>query len=718
VADVTLVLKADNSDYVRKMREAETASQKVYTTAEKGAKQEQGRIEELRQTIDKLKNARDKAYSIDKIEAYNKRIKEEIEDLKELETAGLNVRKSTDQMGEAVAGAAKKLTLVGAAIALITKVVKDMVVAIKDTTGGLNAMTVAGEAWKQLIYNLITLNNDYWLSMSRALATAKMINEERVKERKDLVEIAKLREKYNQLYFESVDRTKTDAERLKTINDAMEKHNELIDAEVENTQRQLTIVQMQLINRPKSNKLLDEEAKLLARLAEIEGRRWSETKRLESQRTILEKEIHDKQMQRYFDEIEAANKAKDEKLKIQKEFKDLSLKLIDEYDRAEIESLEGAAKLTAQRDYELKAIELFKEQMKKLGTLSPEQEKMFIVLGQKVWEAFYKGLQDIEDKDPLMKWFNDNFEKDLEKYTKDANKAQHEENEWYLNYIDNLIKGQKDYSDAVKQASNIVIDAISEEYDHRAEIATRTRELLDQQISELQQDIEIQLDLYKAGYAANVKLKLDELDALKAARDRALREEQQALDTQRAIELAIQSVNLATSITSLFKDEIKNRGVYGLITGAVAAGAFLLLWEQYKSEAEAATKLAKGGSGSDTGMVTGRSHATGGERFTDHLEVERGEAWGVLSVPATQKYGKIFHEMVSSFNKGELPAVVPATTVNNKVLVDNNGSNSRLDQLIQENRKLNEKLSTIESVKELGSMKIIQRGNTTRIIKR
>jgi len=135
-----------------------------------------------------------------------------------------------------------------------------------------------------------------------------------------------------------------------------------------------------------------------------------------------------------------------------------------------------------------------------------------------------------------------------------------------------------------------------------------------------------------------------------------------------------------------------------------------------KARAAQATKLAAGGSGTDTGMITGRSHARGGERFLSQVEVERGEAWGVLSVPASQKFGKVFHHMVSSFNKGQIPQITTGK-ISNNVLVENSGPNSRLDQVVREQRKLNARL-TGDSVQEFGNMKVIRKGSTTRLISR
>jgi hypothetical protein len=376
-------------------------------------------------------------------------------------------------------------------------------------------------------------------------------------------------------------------------------------------------------------------------------------------------------------------------------------------------------KLAAQRDYDLKALEMFRDHMKKMGTLTPDQEEMFKRLGGRVWDNFYIGVvEEGENQDPLMKWFLDNVDKDSKKYSDAQKEALHNENKEILDWLDKEFTGETKLGEVAKESSEMIIGYIDEVYAKRAEDATRTRELFDTRVAELQREVETEVEIQKNGYASNVKLKQDELNKMKIAREQALRDEQKALDTSRGIEMVIQSINLATSITSLFKDEIKSKGVYGLITGGLAVASLLVLWDQYKKQAETSTRLAKGGSGDDTGMVNGRSHAAGGERFTDQIEVERGEAWGVLSVPATQKYGKIFHEMVSSFNKGEIPVVNPAATINNRVLVDNNGSNSRLDKLIRENQILNQKLSVHESVQEIGSTRVIRKNNNTRIIKR
>ena len=86
---------------------------------------------------------------------------------------------------------------------------------------------------------------------------------------------------------------------------------------------------------------------------------------------------------------------------------------------------------------------------------------------------------------------------------------------------------------------------------------------------------------------------------------------------------------------------------------------------------------------------------------------------GILSRPASEKYGKVFHELVNSFNKDEMPQFAP---VSNNVRVENSGPNSRLDRVISEQRKLNESLMKQSVITQVGGKKVIKTGNKVRIV--
>ena len=136
-----------------------------------------------------------------------------------------------------------------------------------------------------------------------------------------------------------------------------------------------------------------------------------------------------------------------------------------------------------------------------------------------------------------------------------------------------------------------------------------------------------------------------------------------------------------------------------------------------KLKAAAAAKLAEGGAGTETGMITGRSHAQGGERFLDHVEVERGEMWGVLSKRATAKYGKQFGQIVTSFNKDQIP-VAQMADVNNNILIDVSQTNERLDRVQNELIKLNQHFGNDIQIRETPTVRIEKKGNRTRIIRK
>ena len=116
-------------------------------------------------------------------------------------------------------------------------------------------------------------------------------------------------------------------------------------------------------------------------------------------------------------------------------------------------------------------------------------------------------------------------------------------------------------------------------------------------------------------------------------------------------------MDTAAQISSLLTataDIIKGYAKLPIIGQILSIAAIAAMWGTFaaaKAKAASVTKLAHGG----VGTVEGRSHAQGGEPFLGNVEVERGEMWGVLSQKATRKYGKAFNQVVTSFNKDQLP---------------------------------------------------------------
>jgi hypothetical protein len=270
-----------------------------------------------------------------------------------------------------------------------------------------------------------------------------------------------------------------------------------------------------------------------------------------------------------------------------------------------------------------------------------------------------------------------------------------------------IIENAEIFADNLKNILSGITDSMVDE-------ASRRRDLLDQQISETQNALELEAALMEEGYAYNLDLKRKELADLKKLRDDALKEEEKAIKIQRQLDTAMQVSSLITAAAQILKGFSK-MPIIGQVLAIAAIAAMFSAFAAAKIKASSLTKLAEGGTGTETGMITGRIHAQGGERFLDHVEVERGERWGVLNRRASDKFGKVFDTMVSSFNKNEMPEFAASAPVNN-IRVDNTGPNTRLDKVIAEQRKLNKKFDKGERVILSGNKRIITRGNKTRIV--
>jgi len=646
-----------------------------------------------------------------------KQTEEEIENLKK-------VGKETDELTKKVENFIKKWGAVGVAIALATKVFKDVAKAIADTNIGMKALTVVGELWQQLTYNIATGNFNMANSFRIAAQTAQELNKYRESELKHIIDIAKYRKEYNRLYFEASDRSKGDIARYDALNQAMLAHNILIDAEIKKTREQLSAVQLQRQNRFNSYKLRKQEAELIAQIIDLEGRAYSETKRLEMQLSIL--------LKGFFDDYKSARENMDkaiqeweetwadEILERQKKYQEKSLELLDKYNQARINMLSGQEQLDAIRDLSLKEIDQLKKDLAKFGAITEEQEKMFKTLGMEVTKAFYTGMAEevvISQKDverfivpAILATITDSFgliKKDVEKERKTIEDLAEKDTIW-----DNLGLSDEDKDaaiDALEDGIARISSILGDIFEQSVDDAGRRRDLLDTQISELQHELEIEADLYEEGYANNVDAKRKELDSLKKLRDKAIADEEKAIKKQQTYEKIIQTTSLLTSVAQILKSATK-AGIVGLALAPFAIATLWAIWGRAKTQG---ATLAEGGSGSDTGLITGKRHSQGGESLLDHVEVEHGEAWGVLSRPATEKYGEVFHDMVSSFNKNEMPNFMPVT---NNVNIDNKGPNSRLDNVIKEQRKLNESLLKQSQITFSGNKRIIRTGNKVRII--
>ena len=641
--------------------------------------------------------------------------KKKQDDLNESQKKGATTAAS---VGKAFTEFAKKAGLVAAALAVVTKIGQAVIQTLKDTAKGMGTVIRVQAVWQQAIYELTQLGKGQ-------SATFKELNEysdkyiafqlaqaDRIKKN------AKLQSEYDAILVEASNHRKTEAQQADLYAKAEEKAKEIRDTKIAGLREEQALLLDEIRRKPELISLKLREAEIDAQISLLDG----ENRRLRSQRSAKEEAEYKKNLQVYYDFI-------DEMLKAQEEYQKQSTDLIDKYNDARLEYLTGQEELELLKEYGIAEIEVLRSQLSAVGRITAEQEKIFKFLGMNAMKAFYSGLSeevkiegsaverfivpalsatiDPEDlkgiQEPIVNTAK-NIKDRLAGY-----KANEEFSFWNLLGLSPDEEDDQEMISAIEKSADAIDNILNEALDNRVQIAQRERELLDTKIAETQRTIEQEQDLYENGYANNLEAQKAYLVQLKAEREKALAEEEKAIKRQQLYDKITQTGSLLTSVAQILAHATK-MGLAGLALAPFAIATLWAIWGKAKSSS---SKLEEGGSGSDTGIITGKRHSQGGERFLDHVEVERGEQWGVLSRPASEKYGKVFHDMVSSFNKDQMPNFMPVT---NQVRVENSGPNSRLDKVITEQKKLNQSLLKQSQIGFMGNKKVIRNGNKVRIV--
>ena len=666
--DVKLVLQADNSQYIQKVKQAQDATQKLHDTSVAGGKREKGILQEIDDTLVRLTKARQKAFTIEEIEKYNKKIQETKQYLEEYEQAGVQANTKIEKSGNTLL---KSIGSWAAGLVVFSSAMRVLKETVISTEVGFQALNKVGAVWKQLLAEIVSGNKLTFKSVAAdirmAINAMKEIDKERVIQRTQLLEIAKAQTTYNQLYFAASDQTKTDAARLQVINQAMLEHEIIIEKKINNTKKELANVRL-LLAIPTKNPnraWLDEEAALLVKLENLEGDRFQETKRLESLRTgIIQSEIDKQKIAN--DKARQAEGDANEKYYIQS--RDDFFNYIDDLNKKKEDAW----------DFETKQSKIaFNAQSK---------------TAKAAWDLMIeneKKLKDAEDK---------------------------------------VVKAKQDNLASAGQAVLDYIDIVDQLAQREVDEAERKRELLDTSIDEKQSELEVEAELAEAGVANNLDLKRKELEALKKQRAKALKDEEEALKKAHTLKVAAIVADKALAIAKVITaSEIAKAEARILIANPITAipGAVLLATIRVSEAislaaivaaaiAASLSKFAKGGWTGDGSQRDSTGERMAGIVHEKEFVVRKGQAHKFRDV--LEAINRDDKKMIfNSFNKLN-PELYGGTTVNN-VVVQNEGPNKRLDKVNAQLERLNRK-QVKEEVSEWSNMTIIRKGNTVRTIKR
>ena len=148
---------------------------------------------------------------------------------------------------------------------------------------------------------------------------------------------------------------------------------------------------------------------------------------------------------------------------------------------------------------------------------------------------------------------------------------------------------------AVQGALQTVTGEIQKAVAQRVEALQKEVDFRNQRIGEIQADLTNEIELNKLGKASNIKEVKEQLEAEKAARDKAEAEKKQAAEAQFAIDTALQASNLITAISSLYASLAGVGAGVGVAIATALSGVLLATFIASKSQAASAAGFADGG---------------------------------------------------------------------------------------------------------------------------
>lgn len=192
---------------------------------------------------------------------------------------------------------------------------------------------------------------------------------------------------------------------------------------------------------------------------------------------------------------------------------------------------------------------------------------------------------------------------------------------------------------AVSQAVQETINALQKEIDFRNE-----------RISELQADLSNEIALNQAGKASNIKNVQEQLDAEKAARDKAERDKEAAAKAQFALDTALQASNLITAISNLYSTLSGLPFGIGVALATALSAVLLGSFVASKAQAANAAGFADGGYTGDGGKYQEAGIVHRGEYVMPQEMVDKYNLAGVHVSDVDSHLASHFSDIPSATN--------------------------------------------------------------------
>lgn len=191
---------------------------------------------------------------------------------------------------QSIIDAGKQLLGFGGVVAATIVVLNKLKDAFKQTEQGAKFFGKTTEIFKTLFQGIVSGDNIKEIFKNTILAAnaADKLNQIRIDDRGELVEIARLETEIEKLRYRSVDATLSETEQLEALVKAQEKEDELIQFKIKDKTEEKNAIEELMKTRKNDTALLNQYYQLQAEIITIEGER---NLRLESRATALREKI-------------------------------------------------------------------------------------------------------------------------------------------------------------------------------------------------------------------------------------------------------------------------------------------------------------------------------------------------------------------------------------------------------------------------------------------
>jgi hypothetical protein len=291
----------------------------------------------------------------------------------------------------------KNLSPVALIITGVTKVMEGLKEAFASTTFGMNAMKMAAEGWKQMMYDILTTGKMSMDNMADVMKAQQKLNALRVEEYQDSFEVSKINRQLQKDRIEAADQTKTHAERLVLLNKVKAEEAQITEILVGHLQKEFTATVALLEKRPKDEKLLARLWELKSKINDTYAEEDQSMRRVETQRTkFIQEEIKEHQdrvnalVAGYKQDADEFEKEQERKRKIAKEVQEDIVRLLADEKKANrkiIDDIKESVDEHLKKNFTIKKVDT--EQLHWSKDVQEKNQKI-LKQGEESWTAVTK----------------------------------------------------------------------------------------------------------------------------------------------------------------------------------------------------------------------------------------------------------------------------------------------------------------------------------------